>query len=352
MSIQAIFSKTARIREQHVKKSVSDWMAAHSMNGEAPKVKESLTCLFTGIQIGSGKRFKKTVKTLGKIEMTKEQAHLSLLLAESLYLAGLYYPPKKGDGDAGKGSKPQKPHYFDKAISVCEGIISPGTDEASVKTAKTIIGRIMLHGGKVKDAKKLLEAAGTPVAFVTLAENARKYNDHLEAIQFYEKIPMGSLPEKLRVAILNNMAVSQLLYCYAEIKKAAAYKTECPPEAINNTETKKDAPSYKTEYLLEAINNMKEALKISNSDRSRTNLGSVCNSIVCILNMKKTLAPEERAAAMTAEIELAGVEGHFQKIRNDSKPHYTTTLKASWPAPIFMSVPESAIVDSIPAKAN
>ena len=345
MSVSAYLSKqfapVLYARKQATNKSVSEWMAAHSLNGEAPRVEESLKYLFTGIQTNSGKKFKKTVKTLGKIKMTKEQVQVSLLLAESLYLAGLYYPPKKekiakaepkkDDGKAGKGSKPIKPHYFDKAISVCEGIVSSGADEASVKTARTIIGRIMLHEGKVGDAKKLLEAAGTPVALVTLAENARMYNDHAKAIQFYEKIPMDGLPEKLRVAILNNMAVSQLLYCYAEIKRNAPYKTE---------------------FLLEAINNMKEALKISNSDRSRTNLGSVCNSIVGILDMKQTLASEERAAAVAAEIELAAVEGHFQKIRNDNKPHYTTTLKASWPAPIFVSVPESAIVDSIPAKAN
>jgi len=328
-------------RKQATKKSVSEWMAVHSMNGKASKVEESLTYLFTGIQTGSGKKFKKTVKALGNIEMTKEQAQLSLLLAESLYLAGLYYPPKKektakagpknDDGKAGKGSKPKKLHYFDKAISVCEGIMGSDADEASVKTARTIIGRIMLHEGKVGDAKKLLEAAGTPVALVTLAENARTYSDYREAIQFYEKIPMGGLPENLRVAILNNMAVSQLLYCYAEIKMGAPYKTE---------------------YLLDAISNMKEALKTSNSDRSRTNLGAVCNSIVCILGMKQTLAPEERAVFMTAEMERESVESHFQKIRNDNKPYYTTALKASWPAPIFVTVPESAIVDSIPAKAN
>ena len=204
MNISAYLSKQftpARYaRKQATKKSVSDWMAAHSMNGEAPGVKESLTYLFTGIQTGSGKKFKKAVKTLSTME-TKGQPHLSLLLAETLYLAGLRFSSEK--------QKAKQQHFFDEAISVCGGIISSGADEASVKTAKTIIGRIMLHEGKVGDAKKLLEAAGTPTAIFALAQIAAEYGKYSEAIQIYGKMP-NSLSNEIKAMCLHNLGLAQI----------------------------------------------------------------------------------------------------------------------------------------------
>ena len=323
MSIQTIFSKKAQAREQNVKKSVSEWMAAHRMNGQAPKVAEGLTYLFTGLQTGNGKKLKKTVETLGSIEMSKKEAHLSILLAETLYLAGLQFPAKKQ-------TTKQQP-YFDQAIDVCCGIIRSGAYEASVKAAKTILGKILLHEGEVNDAKLLLEDAGTPGALITLAKYANEYGQYLDAVEFYKKIPMNGLPEKLRAIILNNLAVSQFLYGYAALRAGRPYETE---------------------HLLGAIGNMKEALKITNSDRDRTNLGAICHGIAGMLDSKQTLSSEERAVLMTAEIELDAVESHFQAARTKSGAYYTTDLKASWPNPNFHGVPDKFAIDSIPAKAN
>jgi len=342
MSIQAFFSKRVKAREQHVKKSVSDWMAAHRMNGQALQVEKGLTYLFTGIQTGSGKKIKKTVKALGEVKLSKEQTHISLLLAESLYLAGLYYPPKKkkhveAEPKKGGAQKPGDKDYFERSASLCREVISLGADEASVKTAKTMLGRILLQKlGTIGEARKMLEEAGTPAALIFLAENAREYlkpghENYLEAINFYKRVPVGSLPEKIRAIVKSNMAVSQFIYCFAKSKAGEPYWAN---------------------HLIEAIGSMKEALEIIKTDHARTNLGALCNGIICMLGGKQYLSFDEKAALQAAQKELDAVEGHFQKIRNDNKPDYTTDERASWPAPIFMSVPESFAVDSIPAKAN
>ena len=332
MSIQTIFSKKARVREQYVKTSVSKWMAAHSMNGQALQVEKGLTYLFTGIQTGNGKKLKKTVEALGEVKRNKDQTHLSLLLAESLYLAGLQFPPKKEKAvPGGKNGKPKKQHYLDQAIAVCGEILNSTADASAIKTTKTILGKILMHEGKVADAKKMLADASTPEALITLAKYANEYGQYLDAVEFYKKIPMEGLPEKMRAIILNNLAVSQFLYGYAALRAGKPYKTD---------------------HLLEAIENMKEALKITNSDRDRTNLGSICHGIASTLDSKQTLSPEERAVFMTAEIELDAVESHFQAARTKSGVYYTTNLKASWPNPNFHGIPDKFVIDSIPAKAN
>jgi hypothetical protein len=341
-----IFAPKAYAAKIEINTRASKWVGRCNLDGYAPMTEKALAYIYTGIRSDEPKKIKKGVKALDPATLNNEQIQVSLLLAESLYIAGCYYPPKaekakKADDKKAKkkAEKPKEPHYFDKAESLCRKIIiSSDADPVSMATAKTILGRILMERYAFDpEAKALLEEAGTPVALFTLAQLKQNYAsaghaNYLEAARLYKKINAESLPQNVQAILKNNLAVSLFLYGYAK---------------------RKDETVQIDGHLLEAIGSMKEAIAISNSDYDRISLGAICSGAVLALESRKSLSGQESKALDTVQSELRSAENYFTDMRaRKTGRDYDPNVRASWPHPRFIGLPESFAIDSIAAKAN